>query len=180
MRFDIADPIPLPADAAFRLVRDDMPALVPYMEDVESIEILERTEQGDEVYLVNQWKASSKSVPAAVRKLVSPELLTWKDHATWHTETRACKWRLEPMRGGDIFQCTGSTRVEDTGDGTSRLALTIDLEIHPDKIPGIPAFLGRSIRGQVEAVLGKLLTSNMKNLGKSIRRYAEAKGAADA
>lgn len=176
MRFDIADPVPLSAEETFQLVRDDMPALVPYMEDVERIEVLERTEADGKVHIVNEWHATDKSVPAGIRKMVPKELLGWKDHADWDTATRSCSWRLEPRKGGDVFACSGTTRVEDAGDGTARLALTIDLEIHPEKIRGIPKFLGTRIRGQVESVLGKLLTSNMKNLGKSIRAYAEAEG----
>ena len=39
MRIDLSDPIPLSADEAFLLLRDDMPSLVPYLGDCEPITV---------------------------------------------------------------------------------------------------------------------------------------------
>ena len=65
MRFDLSDPVPLSPEETFRLVRDDMDSLVPFMEDVDQIDVLERREEGEYVHIVNEWHASDRSVPAA-------------------------------------------------------------------------------------------------------------------
>jgi hypothetical protein len=55
MRIDLSDPIPLSVEEAFLLLRDDMPSLVPYLDDCESITVTQRKEEGDAVSLVNRW-----------------------------------------------------------------------------------------------------------------------------
>jgi hypothetical protein len=175
MRFDISDPVPLTADATFLLLRDDMPALVPFLEDAESITVTNRREDGDVVHLVNRWQGSTAKIPGALRTVVKPDLISWDDYASWTASTRSCTWRLQPPRGGGVFQCSGTTRITEDGPH-ARVSMTIDLEIHPEKVPGVPSFLANRVRGQIEEFIGKQLTANMKNLAGSVRKYADAKG----
>ena len=59
---------------------------------------------------------------------------------------------------------------------TSRLEMDITLEIHPEAVPGVPRFLARKFRPQIEAAIERQIAPNMRNLAVSIRRYAEASG----
>ena len=63
MKFEVSDPIPFALDDAFLLIRDRMPTLVPYMRDTESIEVISRTDEGDQTFIVNRWTASQDRVP---------------------------------------------------------------------------------------------------------------------
>lgn len=173
MKFQIADPVPLPAEDVFRLIRDEMPKLVPFLQDVDRIEVAERKEDGDTVHLLNLWFAKQDKVPAAVRKLVPPEVFSWKDHASWTASTRSAKWRLEPRVAARFFECSGGTRIESVDAGSCKVVMDIDLQIHADKLPGVPSFLAGRMRPEIEEMVGKLLTPNLRNLAAAVRRYAE-------
>ena len=58
---------------------------------------------------------------------------------------------------------------------TSLLQMEIDLQIHPQNVPGVPKFLARKFRPQIEAAIEKQITPNMRNLAVSIRRYADSR-----
>jgi len=173
MRIDLSDPLPLSADVVFHLLRDDMPALVPYMDGADSITVTSRVENGDDVSLINRWIGSMDTVPSAVKKFASQDLISWDDHATWTASTKSCRWRLQPLRSVQIFTCSGTTTVTPTGD-TSTLTMAIDLDIYPEKVPGVPKFLAKRVRPQVEKFISGHLTKSMRNLALSIRAYAEA------
>ncbi|MCO4768635.1 MAG: hypothetical protein KDA24_01300 [Deltaproteobacteria bacterium] len=176
MRIDLSDPIPLSVDEAFLLLRDDMPSLVPYLDDCESITVSDRnSSDGDEtVSLVNRWVADMSRVPAAVQKFATKELLSWDDHATWTAATKSCTWRLQPLRGTRLFDCSGTTAVVEEGGG-ARLTMAIDLVIYPENVPGVPRFIAKRIKPQAEKLISDKLVGNMRNLSVSIRRYHEAR-----
>jgi len=175
MKIIVSEPLPLSADEAFYLIRDDMPSLVPYLYDIERIEVVERTEEGDTIRLVNMWYGDMAKIPRAVRKFIKRELVTWKDYATWTTHDRCSRWRLEPSIGVGVFECAGSTTLTEDGD-TCLLEMDINLEIYPEKVPGVPKLLARRFRPQIEAVIEKQVSPNLRNLALSVRRYVEAKG----
>ena len=171
MKLNVSEALPLPADEVFHLLRDHMPRLVPYLYDISRIDVTDRSEDGDIVRLTNHWYGDLASVPGPVRKFASQDLFSWKDHATWTTSTRSASWWLEPRVGGRVFECKGTTAVHQEGDASS-LHMDIDLQIHPQNVPGVPKILARRFAPQVEAAIAGQLTPNMKNLAVSIRRYA--------
>lgn len=173
MKIQVSEPLPLEADEAFLLIRDNMPKLVPYLYDIETISVTERREDGDEVHIVNLWRGDMSRVPSAVRKFVKPDLFSWTDYATWSTAGRSARWRLEPRVGARAFECAGTTRILAEGE-TCRLEMDIDLEIHPENVPGVPKFLARRFRPQIEAAIRKQIEPNMKNLAVSVRAYVAA------
>ncbi len=174
MHIDVDESVPLPADEVFHLLRDDMPALVPYLHDVDRIEVVQREERGeDEVFILNHWFGSMDKVPRALRAFVKPELMSWTDHATWTTSARQASWHLESRVGRDIFDCTGTTRIVEVDDETSRVVMDVQMEIHPEHVPGVPRLVARKVRGQLEKLIAGQLTPNMRNLAGSIRRYAQ-------
>ncbi len=175
MRIDLSDPIPLSVDEAFLLLRDDMPSLVPFLDDCESITVTSRNERGDAVSLVNRWVADMSRVPAAVQKFASKELLTWDDHATWTESTKSCAWRLQPLVGSKLFTCSGTTKLTPEASG-ARLSMAIDLVIYPENVPGVPRFVAKRIRPQAEKVISDKLVGNMRALSVSIQRFHAARG----
>lgn len=174
MQFVISDPIPLSVEEAFTLLRDQMSNLVPYMPDTESIEELSRTEDGTQTQTVKRWQASTDRVPKALRSIIQPELMSWKDHATWSSETHTGTWELEANTGSQLFSCSGVTAIKAHGQG-ALLEITVHLEIYPENLPGVPKLLAKTIRGQVEKFLGQILSDNMRQLAQSITRYVDHK-----
>ena len=171
MKFEVSDPIPFTLDEAFSLIRDRMPTLVPYMRDTESIEVVSRSDDGDQTLIVNRWRASQERVPKMLRSVIKPELLSWLDHARWSEEQKAAHWTLEAMSGQDLFSCSGVTSLFVQNDQTF-LKIEVNLEIYPERVPGVPKLLARKIGGQIEKFLGDLLSDNMRQLAKSMSDYA--------
>lgn len=171
MHLSISEPLPLPALEVFHLLRDDMPALVPFLHDVERIEVLERAEDGDTVRILNLWQGSLARVPGPARPFVSAEMVSWSDHASWSTARMQAAWRLEPRIGARIFTCQGTTTVLPDGE-RSRLQLEVDLEVYPERVPGVPSLIARRVRGPVEETIAGQIRPNLENLAGSIRAYA--------
>ena len=86
-----------PAQQVFEAVRDKQSALVRFMPNIESCEVLERNEEPPEVRLLNRWQATMDDIPKLLRSVVSPNLVAWRDHATWNSETLSCLWTLERL-----------------------------------------------------------------------------------
>ena len=171
MKFEVQDPIPFEAEEAFLLLRDEMSALVPFMEDTESINVMSREESEGEVRLTNHWQASMNKIPSALRSFVKPEMLSWHDHAVWTSEDRTGRWTLEALGSDKLFSCEGETSVVSEGE-TSSLKITLTFEVYPEKVPGIPKFLAKKIGSQVEKLIGEILSANMRQMAQSMSSYA--------
>ena len=174
MRFEIKDSIPLGLEEAFLLLRDEMPALVPFMPDTEEITVLSREEEGDEVKIVNRWRASLNKIPSALRTFVKPEMLSWNDHASWTPGDHTARWELEALGSSKLFSCRGETSVFEDGDQVY-LQIVVDFEIYPERVPGVPRFLAKKLGPQIEKLIGDVLSVNMRQMGQSIIAYAEHK-----
>ena len=170
MKFEVSDPIPFSVDDAFILIRDDMPSLVPYMKDTESIEVIERRDEGDQTFIVNRWRASPDRIPKILRSVIKPDLLTWLDHATWSTEAKEAQWKLEAIGSDKLFSCSGISAIRPHGD-QAKLVIQVDLEIYPERVPGVPRLLAKKIGGQIEKFLGDMLSENMRQLAKSMSDF---------
>jgi hypothetical protein len=173
MKLVISEPVPLGAEEVLHLLRDDMPALVPYLYDIDRIEVTERREEGDVVHIVNLWFGDMAKVPGPLRKFAKPELFSWTDYASWSSAKRQASWRLEPRVGARAFECHGTTTLVDADEG-ARIEMDINIDIYPENIPGIPKFIAKRLLPQIERAIEKQITPNLRNLAVSIRRYAEA------
>ena len=174
MKFEVSDPIPFEANEAYLVLRDDMARLVPYMEDTDEIVVVNREEEEGQVKLTNHWKASMQKIPSAIRGFVKPEMLSWHDHVTWTDVDRTGRWELETLGSDKLFSCRGETSIVET-DGQTYLKILVDFEVYPEKVPGIPRFLAKKIGSQIEKLIGDTLSSNMRQMAKSMASYAENK-----
>lgn len=174
MRFEIKDPIPLSVTEAFTLLRDEMPALVPFMADTEEINVISREEAEGEVKIVNRWRASLNKIPSALRSFVKPDMLSWNDHARWTEADHTARWELEAIGSDRLFSCQGETSIIEEG-GETLLKIVIEFEIYPERVPGIPKFLAKKLGPQIEKLIGEVLSVNMRQMAQSITAYAAAK-----
>ena len=86
--------IPFPREIVFAVYRDDIVKVVPYMTNVQSIEVRSRKDDGPNVTFVNEWKGGGE-IPAAARAVLSEAMLSWTDYATWNSDALTCDWRIE-------------------------------------------------------------------------------------
>lgn len=175
MKIQVSEALPLSAEQAFLLIRDNMSKLVPYLYDIEEIRATDRREEGDQVHIINLWQGDMTRVPGAVRKFVKRDLFSWTDYATWTTPSRSASWRLEPRVGARAFECSGTTALVEDGENCL-LEMDIELVIHPGNVPGVPKFLVRRFQSQIEAAIRGQIEPNLRNLAISVRAYVAAEG----
>src|SRR4051794_28303534 len=101
-----------PLDLTWVTIRDRMPELVPMLDDVASITVVERYDEGDgTVRLVNEWQVQV-TLPIALRSVIKPEHLGWTDRAVWDAAARECRWSIEPFFLPEAVRCAGTTLYE--------------------------------------------------------------------
>lgn len=169
MHLESKDMISRPVDDVYKLVRDDLPKLVPFMPNVDRIEVKSRDQKGDDIKIVNQWFAKAE-IPSALKKVIKPEYFSWKDTATWVESKKCVNYKIEALAAKGLFEVSGTNTFTAVGDKTE-LKISCEVEIHPDKVPGVPSFLAKGLKGPLEALIKKIMEPNLTSLAKQINAY---------
>ncbi|MBK8479843.1 MAG: hypothetical protein IPL40_01490 [Proteobacteria bacterium] len=162
------------AQTTFLALRDRQHELVRHLPNIEALSVLERNETPPTTRLYSRWQGSAGEIPAALRPLISREMLAWFDEAVWNAETLACQWRLESAKARDIFTCTGTTTLKATGEGSCAFHLSAELHVYPEHVPGVPGFLARRVREPLEQFVANLLRPNLTSVAKAVQTYLDA------
>lgn len=163
-----------PAEQVFAALRDKQSELAErYLPNIESVEVLEREDNPPKVRLYNRWQGRTDDVSRVIRPFVSREMMSWLDEAFWDEETLSCTWRIESAKAKGVFQCSGSTRISAREDQTSLFELEGELQVHPDKVPGVPGFLARKVRDPIEKFVANLLNPNLTMMAQAVQRYLD-------
>lgn len=172
MNFTITDEIPFERDLVFDTHRDKLAELVPYLPNVDHIEIRERIEEGDVIRLLNVWSGSSLDVPSVVKSVVKPEHLTWTDRAVWDRSSWTADWEITINAMPEAVTARGrSSFVDEGGDTVVRVAG--EFVIHPDRLPGVPSFVARRAASPLEKFIVSLLQPNIRRSSQAVQQYLE-------
>lgn len=175
MKIESTDIIPYPRDLVYETLRDKLVEMVPYLPNIETIEEREREDLGDgSIRLLNWWKAKS-DVPKVARAIIKPDMLHWKDHATWHQKSWTCDWRLETNFFTDRVHCQGTNTYTEAGDGKTKLEIRGNLEIDAKNIKGVPRLMAGTVGSAIEKFVVGLITPNFKTLNEGLVKYLDAK-----
>lgn len=163
-----------PADIIYPLVRDEMHKILPYLPDIANITEISREEVGEnQTRIVNHWFAKEK-VPSFVKKFIKPEMFSWKDMALWRHEDYCVDFELESFMGNDIYDAKGTNYFQPAGEGITKIRVTCEVIIYPNKIPGIPRLLARKVLPAIEGLIRRTLEPNLTSLGKGLNAYFAA------
>lgn len=160
-------------DTVYEIIRDRLPELVPFMDNVADIRCLERGDGPTGPKLLNQWRADPGQVPAAARKFIKPEMLEWLDHAQWDDAEHHVDWRIESAVFKDMYKCTGRNRIVQRGQDVV-IIISGEMIVNPSKIPGVPTFLAKRAVPTVEGYLIERMKPNMASLGAGVQRFLAA------
>jgi hypothetical protein len=167
-----------PRGVVWSTVRDQMPALVPHLRDVESVVVSSRDDRSDgSVQLVNEWRARAQ-IPPLLKTVIKPEMLAWTDLAQWMPATWQCQWEIRPHFMTENVRCVGTTSYEEAmaGRGT-RVIFNGRLDIAPGRMPGVTTLIGGpTIRG-VEAFVTALVPKNFQKLAKAVDEHLQSASA---
>jgi len=176
MEIAVDKSMPYPLEPVWTTMRDKLPELIPYLPNVERVEVRERTEPSPgEVHLVNFWKAAKTEVPKLARPFIDQSKLNWIDTAEWIDSTWTCRWSIHVGFMADRVTCEGATRYVDQGDGTTRIIMKGDLDI---RLKGmLPGLIARKAKPAVEGFVVKLIQPNFEKTIGALAKYLDAQSA---
>lgn len=155
----------------FTTYRDQLPKTVPYLPNVRSIIVKERSEEGELVRLVNLWAASTE-IPALAQKFLKPEMLQWTDRAEWDQQNWVCRWNIQVHAFPGLVECTGTTTFVEVGAGTE-LRIVGQLNLNLEKAH-VPRLFAGTVRPVIEKVVIGALKPNLLSTGEGIEKYLQA------
>lgn len=180
MEFTKSSKVSHPAKLILDLMIDRMEEIVPFLPNVESIELREREElPGGRIRIVRHWQGAASNVPSALRPFVSKEALGWIDTAVWTPAEYKVDWEMSTTMSA-FYECSGTNYFEPfpgAEKAATRVRVGGNLVIHADRLPGIPSFLGSRLVPQVEKFVIALLTPNMEDLARGLQAYFDEVGA---
>ena len=112
MKFSKTSKVSHPAQKILELMIDRMEEIVPFLPNVEAIELREREElPGGRIRIVRHWQGAASNVPAALRPFVSQEMLGWIDTALWDPAAYKVDWVLSTGLSA-FYECSGTNYFE--------------------------------------------------------------------
>ena len=158
-----------PQALVWKAMRDRLPEMVPFLDNVASIVQMHREERtAGYVQLINLWKADVK-IPAAIQSIIDAPNLSWLDRAEWSESRSECRWSIEPQFLTDSIRCAGSTHFEPAIGGTgTRITFEGELEISANNIPGLPGFAQTAASHAMESLVTSLVPQNFRKITDAI------------
>lgn len=172
MKFNLTDEIAFPREEVFRTHRDCLVELIDYLPNVDEVVIESREVEGDVVKLLNRWKGASSDVPAPLRPVIKPDMLGWLDKATWDQSRYRCDWEITLTALPEAVTAKGFNLFLEEGDETV-IQMSGEFVIHPEKVPGMPAFMAKRLAPTLEKFVVGLLQPNLKRSNKAVEEYLE-------
>jgi uncharacterized membrane protein len=151
-----------PLEEVWIVMRDRLPDIAATMEDLESIEVLERTfESGGRLSLLNRWKAKQQ-IPAMLQGKLGASSVYWLDRALWDNNTHVCSWSIEPSVLPGHIECCGTTTYTSAmaGRGT-RVTFEGYFNLKAGFLEGLPVTLELALSGFVETIVSSLIPRNL-------------------
>jgi|SRR5262244_1644171 len=163
-----------PLALVWTTVRDRLPELVPLMDDIDSVTVVERIQDPDgTVRLVNLWQAKLQ-IPPMLTSVIRPDRLAWTDRAEWRSERYECHWRIEPQFLPDQTQYAGMTRYEAAigGRGT-RVTFEGQLDVPTRGLLDSSLLLEGALAKGVESVVTTLIPKNFQKLAQTLSIFLD-------
>jgi hypothetical protein len=180
MQFSFEEIIPGPIDRVYALLRDRLTDLVPYLEAVDEIQVLERDEsEPGRIKIVNLWQGNTRMMPLIARPFVTKAMSRWRDHALWVERDFTIEWWFEPEKFSRLFTCQGKDHFDDLGDGTTRFRITGDLVVYADRVPGVTTKMAAKLGPVIEKWAIAKVKPNLMQVPHALRGFfAEERRAA--
>lgn len=173
MRIDVTAEIAFPRERVYAAYRDHLVDLVPHLHNVRAITITSRVDEGQMVKFVNRWKGGGE-IPAAVRKILSDDLLEWDDLATWNAADFTTQWQTIVPAFKDAVDARGMNTFTEPRPGVTTMKIAGELKVDATKVKGVPRLLAGTVGSAVEAFLVAAIKPNLVSVAKGVEKYLAA------
>lgn len=161
-------------DLVWTTIRDRLPELTRFIDDIEEITIgTRKSKPGGSMLLVNEWRAKVR-IPSMLSSVITRDMLVWTDRAEWREKTRECRWEIEPHFRPEMMICKGTTLYEPAigGRGT-RVTFHGTLDITRPELLPVPSSMRRLVATGVESFIASLIPKNFQRLVSALNRLLE-------
>ena len=169
MKLQHTDTINAPLEVVYNLVKNDLPKVVQYLPNIREVKVIERSQRDGKDYIINQWLAEA-NIPSLAKKFIDEKLFSWKDCAYWDDSQHKVDYEIEPFFAKGIYEAKG-TNLFRPFDGKMQLTLSCEVQIYPEKIPGIPKFIAKQLNPILEQMIESMLAPNLTSLGRGLKEY---------
>jgi len=135
-----------PVEDVYQIARD-IERFPEFMEDVESVQIIEQTEEKQ----LSRWGSIIKEFNRTI---------SWTEADYWDDQAKTCRWE---QTEGDFSAYSGTWEFADQGDGKTLAKLEIDYEYN---VPLIGAL--------IQGIVLKKMQANVESMLEAIKNKAEA------
>lgn len=181
MHFEDVKTIDFPATGPLNAMIWNLEELVPFMDNVAEIVTFKLEKQPDgRIFTERKWQGTAAQVPAVLRPFVSKASLAWIDYGIWTPSLWRCEWRIE-NKHSKYSTCSGINVFEphpDAPDTKTRCRFAGDFVVMGDKLPAIPAAIGRKIAPKIESIIVGYMLPNFATLASSLGGFLREKQAA--
>ncbi len=163
-----------PAPEVFAIVRDRLVDLVPMVDDVRAIEVLERDELGNgDVRLVNLWTAAQR-VPEAIARPLGADEIVWTDRNVWTSGEMTCRWTIEPGLFTEHIRCEGVTTYEPAMGGRGcRVTLEGTFDLAPTALARFSGAIRRPATSLVESMVSTIIPRGTRKVAEAAAELAD-------
>jgi hypothetical protein len=142
------------------------------LSDVEKVEVRSRTRHADgREEQVQWWTGSPTALPMMIRPLVPPGLLQWRQRTTFDPNAWTADWEIEVPGLGPAIVARGRHVYHDEPEGC-RIALTGDLEFHPERVPQLAQVPAAAVP-LVEKAVVKLIVPMIQRTGPAVSQFLD-------
>ena len=176
MEFKVTEIIRHPTEEVYLTYRDRLPQLVPYLPNVDLVEILEKEETDEGPRLLNRWTVTG-SIPRTVRPFFKGKRLSYLDRARWNDEESLVHWNIEIGLVPDAVACGGINYFRaGAAPGTTEVSLTGALTVDLSRMAGVPRiFYG--IAPKIESFVLDRVKPNLSSVTRAVAQYLDEREA---
>ncbi len=172
MRFDVVEDTRHPREVVFSAHKDRLLEIVPFLEDVEKIELRGRASHADgREEQTHLWYGSPSVVPALVRPMVPPHLLQWLQKTVWSRKTWTAEWTIDVPGLGGTVEASGRNVYVEAG-GKCRIEVSGDFAFRPEKVKELAA-VPASVVPMVEKIVVGLIVPLVQRTGVAVSRFLD-------
>ena len=170
MRIHVVDEIPYSAETVFLTFRDRMAEYVKWTPNITDIVIKERETVSDTIVKMRCDWGGMGQIPAAVRKILKPEMLRWEDWQTWDSVKLTNEWVIKPFYFREFVTCHGTWYYVPKGDSRCEVRCEGVFNVEIKRFPPFPEWILKAASPVIEKTIGGYVPGNLKSTFQAVKK----------